>query len=88
MSQDDEAVEQPEGDGRHDEEVDGNEAADVVHEKRLPGRRQRLAWPRHVFGDRRFGNVMAQQMKLGLDARRAPSDVLFGHALDQGDDLA
>ena len=71
MCQDEEAVEQLERGRRHDEEVDGDEAACMILEERLPSLRRRLVWPRHVLGDGGFGNVMAQQMEFRLDARRA-----------------
>src|SRR5262249_7272169 len=74
--------------GRDNEEIDRRQSANMVLEKRLPGWRWRLELPGHVLGHGRFGNVMAQQAKLGLDARSSPRHVLFSHAFDEGDDVA
>jgi YD repeat-containing protein len=64
-----------EGYRRHDEEVDGGQAADMVLEKGLPGLRGRLADAHYVLRHRRFGDVMPEQVQLGLDARRSPAGV-------------
>ena len=81
-------LQQPEGDGRHDEEVTGRGAIHVVLEERSPG----LGWRArrsvgHVLGDRGFGDVVAEQRQLGLDVRCAPEGILQRHATDQIPDL-
>jgi 2-polyprenyl-6-methoxyphenol hydroxylase-like FAD-dependent oxidoreductase len=84
VAQDNEAVEQAKSDGRHDAEVDGGQRADVVMKEGLPGLRRRLvAAADHVLGDRRFGQVVAEEAQLGLDAWGTPQWVLAAQAADQ-----
>ena len=69
----------------HDEEVTGRGAIHVVRQERPPS----LRWGTrsgvdHVLSDRGFGNLVAEQSQLSLDARCAPEAILAGHALNQG----
>ena len=58
--------------------------ADVVVQEGLPGLRRRLvAAADHVLGDRRFGQVVAEEAQLGLDAWGTPQWVLAAQAADQ-----
>jgi hypothetical protein len=88
VAQDDEAVEQLEGERRHDEEVAGRGHGHVVGEERAPGLPAfRVGALDHVLRDGRLRDVVAEERELGPDARRAPEDVLHGHAADERDDL-
>jgi hypothetical protein len=80
---DDEHEEQAKGEGRHDEEVDGDHFAEVSREKDAPGGRGPRRRSVHVPGDGELGDMVAEEGELRLDASAAPGGVLSGHASDQ-----
>jgi len=82
VAEHDEGEEQPEGESRDDEEVDGHEFAEMGVKEGAP-RWGRPKWPAHVFGDGQSGNVVAQESEFGLDPTAAPGGVLPGHTPDQ-----
>ena len=63
MSKHDETVQQLESYGRHDEEVDGCDVADMVFQEGPPGLRRRLAMSAHVLRDGRLGHGVAEQLQ-------------------------
>jgi hypothetical protein len=83
VSKDQESEEQVEGEGRDDEEVDGDNLAGICPEEGTP----RRGWPRrgapHVLGNGKLGDLIAEEAKFGLDPTPAPGGVLSGHAADQ-----
>jgi len=83
MSQDDEDEEQAEGDGRDNEEVDGDDVVDVGLQKGAP--RRRVVWgrPPHVPGHRELGDVVAEKGEFGPNAPAAPRWILASHTPDQ-----
>ena len=83
----DEDEEDAEASGRHGEEVDRNQVADVVAKERPPGLRGLRAVLRHEAGDGAFGDVDAEFQQLSVDARGAPEGIRGGHLPDQGADL-
>jgi hypothetical protein len=60
MGENQEDEENPEVDGRHGEEVDGNEVFDVVVQEGSPGWTRWLSVPLHVLGDGRLRDVDAK----------------------------
>lgn len=82
MAKDDEAEEQAEGEGRHDEEVDGHDVASVGVQKRSPRRRQASGGPARVLGHREGGHLITEKPEFGLDPAPPPGGVLQGHAAD------
>src|ERR687892_510192 len=83
----DEDEEDAEASGRHGEEVDRNQVADVVAKERPPGLRGLRAVLRHEAGDGAFGDVDAEFQQVSVDARGAPEGIRGGHLSDQGADL-
>jgi hypothetical protein len=83
MPQDDEDEEQTEGEGRHEEEVDGEDVSGMGGQKRAPGRRGPRRGSEHVLGDREFGDVVSEEGELRLDAPAAPGRILTSHPTDQ-----
>ena len=83
VSKDQEAEEQLEGEGGHDEEVDSDKLADVCLQEGRP----RRGWPRrrapHVLGDGELGDLIAEKAEFSLDPAPAPGRVFAGHAADQ-----
>ena len=67
VSKDQESEEQVEGEGRDDEEVDGDNLADMCREEGAP----RRGWPRrgapHVLGNGELGDLIAEEAEFGLD---------------------
>src|SRR5215831_6353082 len=71
----------------HGKEVDGNEIANVVVEKGLPGltRRSTLSGQESRHGS--FGDLETELQQFSMDAGRAPKRVSCGHLPDQGSNL-
>ena len=74
MAKNNKAVEQLESHGRHDEEVNGRQTVDVVLEERPPRLRWRFAGPPHVLGDSGLGDVVPEEVQLGLNAAHPTVD--------------
>ncbi len=72
MQQDHEYVEDPEGRGRHDEEVDGDEVGEVVLKERSPGLRRWFRATRHEPGNGALRNPEPEVEQFSMDAWRAP----------------
>jgi hypothetical protein len=87
VPQDHEDKEQAEGEGRHEEEVDGDDVSGMGGQKRAPGRRGPRRGSVHVPGDREFGDVVSEQGEFRLDAPPAPGRILPRHASDEAADL-
>src|SRR5207245_7586745 len=87
VSKDQESEEQLEGEGRDNEEVDGDNVADMCLKEGAP----RRGWPRretpHVLGNGEPGDLIAEEPEFGLDPPPAPGRILSGHAADQRADL-
>ena len=71
VTDDDQAVEQPERRGRNDEHVDSNGVAHVVAQEAAPGRGGDLGSPRHVSADGRLADHDAELEQFAVD-RGAP----------------
>src|SRR5207245_7709040 len=87
VSQDQEPEEQAKGEGGDDEEVDGDDVADMRLKEGAP----RRGWPRrgapHVLGNGEPGDLIAEEPEFGLDPASTPGRVLSGHAAEQRADL-
>src|ERR1700721_400708 len=83
MSHDEESMEQPERDRRHDEEVHGGNALSMVAKERLPSLRGRGPPPRHILGHAGLADLDAELEKLSMDTRRSPQRVRDAHLADQ-----
>jgi len=87
VSKDQESEEQVEGEGWVDEEVDGDNLADMCLKEGAPGR----GWPRrgapHVLGNGEPGDLITEEPEFGLDPAPAPGWVLSGHAADERAEL-
>ena len=57
MAEDDEDEEQAKGEGRDEEEVDGDDLSGMRGEKRAPRGRRPRRRPMHVLRDRQFGDA-------------------------------
>ena len=86
-AEDHEAVEDPECDGRHGEEVDDSDVHEVILNEGSP---RMGAWPAvldHVLLDRGLRDLQTKQRKLITDPGRAPERVLPRDSSDQLPDL-
>jgi hypothetical protein len=72
---------------RHDEEVDGDEASQVVVEKGPPRLRWRPPMTHKVLGYRRLRDLDPQFLQFPVNLRRAPEEVRLGHPSDERSDL-
>src|SRR2546428_12552056 len=75
------------GPRRNDEEIDGDQVADVIGQERAPGLRGRCAALREEPGDGAFGHVDAEFQELTMDSRGTPEGIGRGHLYDKSRDL-
>ncbi len=87
VSEHDENEEHAQARGGHREEIEGDQASDMVVEERPPGLRRPGAPLRHEPGDGALGHVDAELQELAMDSWGAPEGVRGGHAGDQSFDL-
>jgi hypothetical protein len=87
VSKDQESEEQVEGQGRNDEEIEGDYVANMCLKEGAP----RRGWPRrrapHVLGDGELGDLIVEEAEFGLNPAPAPGRVLSGHAADERAEL-
>src|ERR1700758_4978163 len=83
MAHDQQSIEQPERNCRHNEEVHCDNAVRMVAKERLPSLRGRAPPPRHVLGDAGLADVDAELEKLSMDSWRSPQRVGDAHLADQ-----
>src|SRR5215831_2056313 len=83
MAHDQQTIEQPERDCRHDEEVHCDNASCMVAKERLPSLRARAPPPRHILGDAGLADLDTELKKLSMDSRRSPQRVGDAHLADQ-----
>src|SRR6478736_8988154 len=75
MAHDQQTIEQPERDCRHDEQVDCDNAIRMVAKERLPSLRGRAPPPRHMLGDAGLADLDAELEQFAMDPRRPPQRV-------------
>jgi hypothetical protein len=83
----DEDEEDAEASGRHGEEIDRDQVANMVGKEGPP----RLRWPRpslrHQAGGGALGDVDAELQEFPVDARSTPQGIRRGHVPDESGDL-
>ena len=87
VSQDDEHEQHPERHRGHGEEVNGNEAPNVVVEKRPPALRRWLSVTDHVLGDGCLRDIEPEFEQFTVDPRCSPTWVGARHLPDEFADL-
>src|SRR5262245_64486696 len=87
VTEDHEAKEQPEGEGRDDEEVDRGDLVTMRRQKGAPRRRWGMGRAAHVLGDGEGGDVIAEEAEFGLNPAPTPGGVVSGHASNEGAEL-
>ena len=83
MGQHHEDKEHPKRERRDHEEVDRDELADVIRQKRTPGLGRRGPTTHHVVPDRGFGDRDTEFQQLAVDARGALARVGVAHLADE-----
>jgi hypothetical protein len=83
----DEDEEDAKASGGHGEEVNGDQVAEVVSEKRPPGLRGLGAARRHESRARALGDVNPELEELSVDPGCTPQRICCGHFPDEGRDL-
>jgi hypothetical protein len=88
VSKDQKSEEQAEGEGRDNEEIDGDNVANMRLKEGAP----RRGWPRrgvppHVLGNGEPSDLEAEEPEFRLDPAPAPSWVLSGDAADESAEL-
>ncbi len=68
---------------RNDAQVDRSNRMGVIVQKRLPALGRRSSAARHVFRNRRLGDLKTQHQQFAVDPGRAPQRVLPAHPPDQ-----
>jgi hypothetical protein len=87
VSEHNENEEDAEASSRYGKEVDRDQVADVVGEKRPPSLRGLGAPFGHEAGDGTLGDLDAEPQELAVDARCSPQGIRRGHRPDERSDL-
>ena len=87
MGEHEEHEQDAEPDGGHREEVDGDQALEVIVEERPPTRARWFPVADHVLGDRRLGQIDAEFQELAVNPGSAPQRVGPRHPANQISDL-
>ena len=83
MPHNQQAVEQPKRDCRHDEQIHRRDAVGMIVEKGLPALGRRPSTPGHILGNACLTDIDAELEKLSMDPRRSPQWVCDAHLPDQ-----
>ena len=83
MREHDEDEEEPEADGRHDEEVGGHDLAGVIGQKRAPALRRSTQMPSHVLRHGRLTHRDPQLQELAANPRGTPQGIRRGHVANR-----
>src|SRR5258708_8936570 len=83
MAKNHEGEQELKSDGRHDEEVYGDQVLGVVFEKGSPRLGGRFPVPDHVLGDGCLRYLDSNLQQFAVDARRTPARVGEAHLTDQ-----
>ena len=83
MSHNQQAIEQPERDCRHHEQVHRGDPVSMITKERFPSLRGRRPPPCHIFGHASLTDIDAQLEQFTVNPRRSPSLVLDAHLTDQ-----
>src|ERR1700730_17775001 len=83
MSQHQKHVKHLEANGRHGQEIDGEQLREVIVQEGAPGLRRRLAAADHVFAHAGLRECDADLEQFPMDAGRPPSGVFAAHPADQ-----
>ena len=75
MSQNKKHVQDPEGHGGYDEEVDGSQLFDVIFQEGPPSLGRRLPKLQHIFRDRSLGHFDSELEHLGVKPWCSPQDI-------------
>ena len=76
MPHDQQAIQQPKGNRRHDEQIHRRDAVSMIAEECLPALGRRTSPPSHILGDAGLADLDAELEQLAMDTRRAPKRVL------------
>src|SRR2546427_2140829 len=87
MCEHDKGEQDPQPHSGNDEEINGDQVADVISQERAPGLRGRCAALREEPGDGAFGHVDAEFQELTMDSRGTPEGIGRGHLYDKSRDL-
>ena len=86
VRKEDQHVEQAEGDGRNDKEVNGNDLCGMILQERFPALLGCLRrFPRHVPLHGGLGNTHPQFQEFAMNPRRSPERILACHRSDEVD---
>jgi hypothetical protein len=72
MAQDEKRKQEIKGYRRHNAHIDSGDRLSVILQKSLPSLRRRLRRSRHIFRDRRLGDLKAKHQKFAMDPGRSP----------------
>src|SRR5258707_9271075 len=83
VSHDQQAIEQPERDCRHHEQVHRGNPISMVTKERPPSLRGRKPPPHHIFGHAGLADIDAKLEKLAMDPRCPPQRIGDAHLTDK-----
>jgi hypothetical protein len=88
MSQDQEAVQQPKRDRRHQEQIHRSDAVGMIAKEGLPALRWRHPPPRHVLCNCGLSHIDAELEQFTVHPRSAPKRVCDTHLADKAANLS
>ena len=83
MSQNKKHVQDPETDGGHDKEINGNQLFDVIFQERPPCLGRRLPMLQPIFRNLSLRNIDSELEKFRVDSWCSPQDIGGTHVLNQ-----
>src|SRR6476646_8696436 len=83
MPHDQQAIEQPERDCRHDEQIHRGDAVGMIVEECLPSLGRRASSPGHILGHTRLPDFDGELEQLSMDPRRSPQRISNAHLADK-----
>src|SRR5437879_1458389 len=87
MCEHDKGEQDPQPHSGNDEEINGDQVADVISQERAPGLRGRCAALREEPGDGALGHADAEFQELTMDSRGTPEGIGRGHLYEKSRDL-
>ena len=79
MPHDQQAIQQPKGNRRHDEQIHRRDAGGMIAEEFLLALGRRACSPGHVLGDAGLADLDAELEQLAMDPRRSPQRIGNAH---------
>src|SRR6185295_13806854 len=88
VTYDQQSIEQPEGNGRHHEQIHRRNTIRMIAPERLPALRRRPPPAHHILGNAGLADIDAKLEQFAMDPGSAPQRIGDAHLPDQSSDLS